>query len=97
MSDLLSIKIKIGDREYPMRVALGDEEVIRRSGKMVNDRIKYYKERFGISEMQDLLAMVAFDSYIAKTKQERSTGESFEILGEKVNALNSLVKESLDS
>ena len=35
----LSIKIKIGDREYPMKVDAEDEERIRLAGKKINEKI----------------------------------------------------------
>ena len=36
----LSIKIRIGNREYPMKVKAEDEERIRRAGKLLNEKIK---------------------------------------------------------
>ena len=36
----LSIKIKIADREYPMKVDAADEEKIRLAGKKINEKIK---------------------------------------------------------
>ncbi len=36
----LSIKIKIADREYPMRVVPEDEERIRKAGRVINEKIK---------------------------------------------------------
>ena len=40
----LSIKIKIADREYPMKVKLVDEERVRIAGKLINEKIKSYRE-----------------------------------------------------
>ena len=60
----LSIKIKIGDREYPMKVDANQEEILRKAGKLINERIKSYKDQLGIDDKQDLLAMVAFDSIV---------------------------------
>ena len=57
----LSIKLRIGNREYPMRIRVEDEERIRRAGRILNEKAQTYKERFGIDDQQDLLAMVAFD------------------------------------
>ncbi|MBA4058315.1 MAG: cell division protein ZapA, partial [Marivirga sp.] len=66
----LSIKIKIADREYPMKVKLADEERVRIAGKLINEKIKSYREQFGIDDKQDLLAMVAFDCLIDKMTAE---------------------------
>jgi len=59
----LSIKLRIGNREYPMRIKAEDEERIRRAGRILNEKSQTYKERFGIDDQQDLLAMVAFDCH----------------------------------
>lgn len=62
----LSIKIKIADRDYPMRVSSDDQDKVRLAGKKLNDKIKTFKEQFGVENNQDLLAMVAFDSEVEK-------------------------------
>ncbi|MBD3630204.1 MULTISPECIES: cell division protein ZapA [Cyclobacterium] len=62
--ETLSIRIKIGDREYPMKVKADEEARIRRVGKLINDKIKKYREEFGLEDRQDLLAMVAFDCMV---------------------------------
>ncbi len=60
----LSVKIKIGDREYPMKVDAEDEAKIRKAGKLINEKIKVFRGQFGIDDWQDLLAMVTFDSVV---------------------------------
>jgi len=57
----LSIKIRIADREYPMRVTEEEEERLRKAGRMLNERLKMFREQFGIEDKQDLLAMVALE------------------------------------
>lgn len=90
----LSIKIKIADREYPMKVEPEEEERIRRAGKIVNEKIKLFKSQFGIDDKQDLLAMVAFDALVERLKSE--SGEvSDDLLKEKLASLNNLISQSL--
>ena len=74
----LSIKLRIGNREYPMRIKAEDEERIRRAGRILNEKAQTYKERFGIDDQQDLLAMVAFDCQNEKMKDDE--GKMKEIL-----------------
>ena len=93
--DKLSIKIKISDREYPMRVDPEDEELIRRAGKVINERMKSYQAKFGIDDKQDLLAMVAFDSTVDKMKAENEIVGSDESLIQKVSNLNKLISQSI--
>lgn len=78
--DTLSIRIKIGDREYPMKVKVEDEAKIRRAGKLINDKLKKYREEFGLDDRQDLLAMVAFDCMVeAMEVNEVNTEDSEQI------------------
>ncbi|MFT6829163.1 MAG: cell division protein ZapA [Roseivirga sp.] len=71
MVDILSIKIKIGDREYPMKVKPEEEQRVRNAGKIINEKLKTYRDQFGIDDKEDLLAMVAFDCLISKMKIEQ--------------------------
>ena len=52
-----------------MKVKAEDEEGIRKAGKMLNEKIKAYRDQFGIDDNQDLLAMVAFDCLVEKMKK----------------------------
>ena len=90
----LSIKIKIADREYPMKVEPEEEERIRKAGKIVNEKIKLFKSQFGIDDKQDLLAMVAFDALVERLKTEGGD-VSGDLLKEKLSGLNSLISQSL--
>ncbi len=91
----LSIKIKIADREYPMKVKPEDEERVRAAGKKINERIRVYREQFGIDDKQDLLAMVAFDSLVDKMEIEENHSTTDESVLQKVDHLNSLVNQAL--
>lgn len=87
----LAIKIRIADREYPMKVSPTDEERIRRAGKLLNDKLKQYKERFGIDDKQDLLAMAAFDSLTEELLQDEQTQDRDERLYQKIHHLNGML------
>lgn len=76
--ETLSIRLKIGDREYPMKVKAQDEAKIRRAGKMINEKIRRYREEFGLDDRQDLLAMVAFDSMMEAIDLNESNAEGSE-------------------
>ena len=91
----LSIKIKIADREYPMKVILTDEERVRMDGKLINEKIKSYREQFGIDDKQDLLAMVAFDCLIDKMAADETYQVIDQTVFEKVNQLNHIVSQSI--
>ena len=93
--DELSIKIKIADREYPMKVKRTDEERMRVAGKLVNEKIKHYRDKFGIDDKQDLLAMVAFDCLVDKMADEENQQSIDQTVVEKINQLNQLVSQAV--
>lgn len=71
----LSIKLRIGDRDYPMRVAPEDEARFRTTGKVINEKLRSFRDNYGIDDRQDLLAMVAIDSHAALlATMDTSTG-----------------------
>lgn len=91
----LSIRIKIADREYPMKVKVEDEERVRSAGRQINERIRSYRERFGIDDKQDLLAMVAFDCLVDKMEMDEKQYDAGESVLEKVNQLNNIINQAL--
>jgi len=91
----LSIKIKIADREYPMTVKAEEEERIRKAGKLINERLKSYRERFGIDDKQDLLSMVAFDALIDRLGVEENRNGDDESALNKIQSINHLISQSL--
>lgn len=91
----LSIKIRIGDREYPMKIEADEEEQIRRAGRMVNEQLRQYKDRFGTNDKQDLLAMVAFDAFMEKINHERAHSDMEEMVSEKLGNLNKLISRAV--
>lgn len=91
----LSIKLKLGNREYPMKVKAEDEERIRRAGKILNERIKSYRDQFGIDDHQDLLAMVAFDCLVEKMKSEEKSGSVDQASLDQIRNLSQLINQAL--
>ena len=91
----LSIRLKIGDREYPMKVSAADEEKIRKAGKLINERIRTYRNRFGINDKQDLLAMVAFDCIVEQMDQQPKTSTDDAAASEKIDELNALLSKAM--
>ncbi len=94
--DELSIKLKIADREYPMKVRPQDEERVRKAGKSINERLRSYRERFGIDDKQDLLSMVAFDCLIEKLEVEEKKYGTDETILEKIDDLNQRLGQAIN-
>ncbi len=91
----LSIKIKIADREYPIKAPASEEEKLRNAGKAINDKIRMYKAQFGIDDKQDLLAMVAIDFMVEKLRLEEDTSGVQNTISNKIEQLNHLISSAL--
>mgnify|MGYP003623472036 CR=1 FL=1 len=55
----LSIRINVAERLYPLRIAMQDEERLRRAARMINDKLSQYKQRYVERDVQDALAITA--------------------------------------
>ncbi|WP_026463688.1 cell division protein ZapA [Adhaeribacter aquaticus] len=87
----LSIKIRIADRDYPMRVTEDEEERLRIAGRVINERIKLFRDQFGITEKQDLLAMVALEIAADSLKTAKNKAEDLSSFAGKLSHLNDLL------
>jgi cell division protein ZapA len=90
MSDL-SIKIRIADRDYPMRVSPPEEERLRLAGRQLNERIKEFREQYGIQDKQDLLAMIALSTMADGLKVSKEKDGTDAALTERLTRLDKVL------
>jgi len=57
-NELIPVNIVIADRTYRIRTNPSDEEVVRKTVKLINDKIIEFKTNFSGKDMQDYIAMV---------------------------------------
>jgi cell division protein ZapA len=57
-NNLLPVNIAIADRTYRLKVKVEDEEVLRKTVKIINEKIVEYKTAFAGKDMQDYVSMV---------------------------------------
>lgn len=55
---LIPLNIIIGDRSYRIKVSPADEEAIRKTLKIINEKIVEFKTQFAGKDMQDYISMV---------------------------------------
>ena len=70
--DLIPINILIGDRTYRIKSLSKDEEIIRKTLKIINEKIVEFKTQFAGKDMKDYIAMVL----IWYATQAASTGNN---------------------
>ena len=83
----LSIKINIANRVYPMTVKSEEEEGIRKTARMINDRMKSYEQDYAVKDKQDLLAMCALEFGTANDQSLKQFTEAEKVLSD-VKSLN---------
>jgi len=65
MEEMLSIKVQIAERFYPLKIKRQDEEKIRKAARLINDKVLQYKQRYTDKDPQDFMAMAALQFVIS--------------------------------
>jgi len=96
MGELLSVKVSIANRNYPLRLTAEEQEKVLRAAENINKRIKELEEVYAVKDKQDLLAMCAlqFASEALGTKQ--NTGESKKEILDNISSINLLIDRYLE-
>ena len=89
----LSIKIRIADRDYPIKTSPENEESLRKVGKAVNEKFIQFKGQLKIDDKQDLLAMVAFYCMREKLLLEEEKLNIEKNITDKLVSINTMVGE----
>ena len=92
----LSIKVKIADREYPLKVKQHEEERIRTAAKLLNEKVRQFKDLFGKDDKQDLLAMAAFDLIVDRLRKEESAALNNELIENRLDYLEDFINSTLN-
>lgn len=58
MSELIPVNIVIADRNYRLRIEPKDEEMVRKTAGLINDKITEFKTNLAGKDMQDYVSMV---------------------------------------
>ena len=94
--ELIPINILIADRTYRLKIDKNDEEVVRKTMKLINEKIIEYKTNFAGKDMQDYVAMVLL--WFATEQQKPSAAEtSTSQAKEKLQKLEELLDKALAS
>lgn len=94
MEDMLSIKVQIAERFYPLKIKRQDEEKIRKASKLINDKVLQYKQRYTDKDTQDFMAMAALQFVInlIDCEQQQNVVSLDEELGNLSSELDELLK-----
>lgn len=76
MAEKLSINIRIDGRNYPLKVDKENEEKYRKAGKIINDIVLQYRQKYVNSDSQDFIAMAAFQFVVKNLELEEKADQS---------------------
>lgn len=91
----LSIKIKIDNREYPIKVTPEEEARLRQAGKIINAEIEQFKSQFGIEDKQDILSMVLFKTYVERLELEEKRNKETSQFDNQLDQLDNILSKSV--
>lgn len=57
MEELIPVNIVIADRTYRLKIEVSDEEMVRKTAGLINDKITEFKTNFAGKDMQDYVSM----------------------------------------
>ena len=94
MENLIPVNILIADRNYRLRVKPEDEEKLRKTVKLINEKIIEFKTNFAGKDMQDYIAMVLIWLATEETPPIAMNLDPEEITG-KLKNLQKIIEEAL--
>jgi cell division protein ZapA len=94
MDTLIPINIVIGDRNYRIKVSPKDEETVRKTIRIINDKLIEYKTEFAGKDMQDYISMVLL--WYATEQQSGRGLAAEENVSESLARMEALLDKALD-
>lgn len=90
---LIPVNVVVGDRTYRVRIEPAHEEIVRRTVKVINDKLLEFKTNFAGKDMQDYIAMVVL--WYATTAAETSGVVGAQEPAGQIDALENLLDKAL--
>ena len=90
---LIPVNIVVGDRTYRVRIEPAHEEIVRKTVKVINDKLLEFKTNFAGKDMQDYIAMVVL-WYATTAAETGGTVDVQEATGQ-MSALENLLDRAL--
>ena len=91
--DDLKININILGREYPITITPEEEDRFKEANRLVEEKVNFFKDTVKINDIQDLLAMVAFDAVVDKLNSKTALEQGVDKSSEQMRSLLHLIKE----
>ena len=96
MAELIPVNILIGDRTYRLKIEPSDEEKLRKTVKMINDKVVEFKTNFAGKDMQDFVSMVLIWFAIDQNKYG-SEKIKLQETSDKLSQMEEMIDKALNS
>lgn len=84
--EMIPVNITIADRTYRVRIAPKDEEAVRKTAAIINQKMGEFKNLYAGKDMQDYISMVL----LWFTTEQQSNGQNLYELESLQNQIDSL-------
>ena len=91
---LIPVNITIADRSYRVKIAPKDEQAVRQTAALINQKMAEFKNAYAGKDMQDYISMVL----LWYTTEQQQTGQNLyelEALQNQIDALTSSIEKAL--
>ncbi len=93
-NSLIPVNITIADRSYRVKIAAKDEEAVRKTAAMINQKMVEFKNAYAGKDMQDYISMVL----LWFTTEQQQTGHNLyelEDIQNQIDALSNSIEKAL--
>lgn len=91
---MIPVNIVIAERTYRLKIDPADEETVRKTVKLINEKIYEFKSSFAGKDMQDYVAMVLLWFATEQTKTSKD-GFTIKDTAEKLSSLEAMLDKTL--
>jgi cell division protein ZapA len=91
-TEMIPVNITIADRNYRVRIAPNDEEAVRKTAALINQKMIEFKNLYAGKDMQDYISMVL----LWFTTEQQSNGQNLyevESLQNQIDALTASIEK----
>lgn len=94
MSELIPVNIVIADRSYRLKINAADEEMVRKTANLINDKITEFRAQFAGKDMQDYVSMVLL-WFATDNKHSGMEQVKWQELSEKLSSIEKMLDKSI--
>ena len=90
-----SIKVNILNRPYPLLVRAEEEQAVRNAAKLINEKIKGYKDRFSVKDDLDLVIMCCLELATDNINQSLNQANKDRKAAAQIDKLNDILNAAI--